>query len=49
MFEKWREKREKRDMKKQAAVLSKLCEAEEPDLDAIIMASDKMIQMLARR
>ena len=49
MFEKWRKKREKTNMKKQAVVLSKLCEAEEPDLDAIIMESDKMIQMLANR
>lgn len=49
MFEKWRKKREKKNMKKQATVLSKLCEAEEPDLDAIIMESDKMIQMLSSR
>lgn len=49
MFEKWRKKRKKKNMKKQTAVLSKLCEAEEPDLDAIIMESDKMIQMLSSR
>ena len=49
MFEKWRKKRKKNNMKKQAAVLSKLCDAEDPDLDAIIMESDKMIQMLSSR
>ena len=49
MFEKWRKKREKKNMKKQVAVLSKLCEAEDSDLDAIITESDKMIQMLSSR
>ncbi len=48
MFEKWRKKREKKNMKKQASVLSELCSEKELNLEAIIAESDKMIQIMDR-